>query len=329
MVDQKYHEGRGSSRAIRKKSPSSLPRPKEVVSNIITAAVSIFFMNILWSHRLINDNCHQPLLQVQLHDDENKGINLNKETKNTTAPSPYIKHCPNSAIRPITDGKYPLPLFTSSNSPIFLRLPTQLLKSYVGIEPGTLLEEKKTISRLHLNKNNPGWNIISDNDESCFRKIEQIDIFQLPHVKNWFFSKVTMNNQKSDLCTLAQLFLDGGVYVDESKSVTSVFRDIIEGVDVLFYVTIDPGNRGSLMSHSILGAPRVIRPSNDSSCTGNCVQRSVQGDGIDVPFRFIHCRCIDKRHESYLQRNERQPTKHDMPRSPLWGNDEWSEQRNK
>ncbi|KAL7466835.1 hypothetical protein ACHAXS_007109, partial [Conticribra weissflogii] len=218
--------------------------------------MSIFFMNILWSYRLINDDCHQPLLEVQLHSDGKRSINPIRGTKNKTSPSPYIEHCPDSTIHPITDGEYPLPLFTSSNSPIFLRLPTQLLKSYIGIEPGTLLEEKKTITRLQVNKNNPGWTIVSDNDESCFQKIEQIDLFQFPHVKNWFFSTATKQNQKSNLCTLAQLFLDGGVYVEENKSVTSVFRDMIEGVDALFYVAIDPGNPGSVMSHSVLGAPR-------------------------------------------------------------------------
>ena len=98
----------------------------------------------------------------------------------------------------------------------------------------------------------PGWALISDNDITCLDKIKKTNVFNNSEISMWYASNDTRGMYKSDVCRLAQLYLDGGVYLDNDLELTSSLLDILKGpVDIVSAVSLG----GNDIFQAIFAAP--------------------------------------------------------------------------
>ena len=178
-----------------------------------------------------------------------------------------ISHCPDSKVETIFDATYTLPSISNNNTdasstspshednnPKVLRIPPNLLintKSGLDSEPKFI--QQNVMKNLAFF---PGWKLISDDDASCLQKMKGIreSYVSSSDVISWFISTPTPGMFKSDLCRLAQLYLHGGVYLDNDLELTSsLMEDLMTGVEILSAVEIP--YKTSRIFQAILGSP--------------------------------------------------------------------------
>ena len=87
----------------------------------------------------------------------------------------------------------------------------------------------------------PNYTFIQDDDASCLEKIKQIPTFSKSnHTLAWFQSNETLGMLKSDACRLAQLYIDGGVYLDNDLELRTSLLDLIsDGYDIITSVALN------------------------------------------------------------------------------------------
>ncbi|KAL7521958.1 hypothetical protein ACHAWX_006655 [Stephanocyclus meneghinianus] len=99
----------------------------------------------------------------------------------------------------------------------------------------------------------PQWKVISDNDDTCLQKIKQSPAFgDSLMIADWFRNQSTPGMYKSDACRLAQLYLDGGVYLDNDLHITSSLLELLErGPEIISCINVG----GKNIFQAILAAP--------------------------------------------------------------------------
>jgi hypothetical protein len=137
------------------------------------------------------------------------------------------------------------------NSSTPIHIPTNFVmntKFGVHMEP-TLLQE----NILHNLQFFPEWKVISDNDDSCLQKIQQSPVFgDSLFIAPWFRNQSTPGMYKSDACRLAQLYLDGGVYLDNDLHIKSSLMELLEsGPEIISCINVG----GKNIFQAILAAP--------------------------------------------------------------------------
>ena len=178
-----------------------------------------------------------------------------------------LSHCPDSKVRTIFDVTYTLPFNNNGtsasstspsqddNNPNVIRIPPNLLaNSKSGLD-----KELKFIQQNVIRNSAyfPGWKSISDDDASCLQKIKKIKESSISSTDmvSWFISHQTPGKFKSDLCRLAQLYLHGGVYLDNDLELTSsLIDDLMTGVEIISAVEADFGQPLGIFQ-AILGSP--------------------------------------------------------------------------
>ncbi|KAL7549242.1 hypothetical protein ACHAWF_012530 [Thalassiosira exigua] len=107
----------------------------------------------------------------------------------------------------------------------------------------------------------PGWRVILDDDNTCKQKITEVNIIEKTAMEKWYNDEKIGGKFKSGLCRLAQLYLDGGVYLDNDLELISSLGGILER-DVDIVTSLD--RNGAEIFQAILGASkghRLIRHS--------------------------------------------------------------------
>ncbi|KAL7524005.1 hypothetical protein ACHAWF_000782, partial [Thalassiosira exigua] len=168
-------------------------------------------------------NIFRFFLTLHSRDTGNEALSSKKVLRNITIKS---RHRPSSSYH--TDS------FPSKRIPRNI-----LLNSKNGID------HLSPLIKLNIQRNIdlfPGWRVISDDDNSCMNKssLAYTSIFGSlslsfnSTLEKWYSDKKIEGKFKSDLCRLAQLYLDGGVYLDNDLELTSSLGDIFEhDVDVV------------------------------------------------------------------------------------------------
>ena len=73
------------------------------------------------------------------------------------------------------------------------------------------------------------FTLIQDNDTTCLQKMKQIPTFaNSNHTLAWFQNKETPGMLKSDACRLAQLYIHGGIYLDNDLELKRSIMDLIQ-----------------------------------------------------------------------------------------------------
>ena len=178
-----------------------------------------------------------------------------------------LSHCPDSKVQTIFDTRYKLPsnnkngttvstLLTSQedSNPEVLRIPPNvLINSKSGLDKEPEIIQQNVMRNLAFF---PGWKLISDDDSSCLQKMKYIKEFSdsSSNMAFWFISDQTLGMLKSDICRLAQLYLHGGVYLDNDLELTSsLMEDLLTGVEILSALELNRKPPG--IFQAILGSP--------------------------------------------------------------------------
>jgi len=95
------------------------------------------------------------------------------------------------------------------------------------------------------------YKFISDNDQSCLQKMKNTQVFS-SGVLNWYSKQSTPGMFKSDACRLAQVYLHGGIYLDNDLQVTTSMMELVNsGHEVITCINIG----GTNIFNAILAAP--------------------------------------------------------------------------
>ena len=171
-------------------------------------------------------------------------------------------HCPFGKTRAISHQSYSTPPRFLSHLSYTQELDSSLAR-VLRIPPNILVNSKDGFEELpELHQWNvkrnldifQGWNFVSDSDASCLRKIQLTDALQhSPKVIQWFTHNNTNGKYKSDVCRLVQLYLHGGLYLDNDIQLlsSSFATQIMQGVDVISSLNV----KGTAIFQAILGAP--------------------------------------------------------------------------
>jgi hypothetical protein len=115
------------------------------------------------------------------------------------------------------------------------KIPNKLLfnsKGGLAHENDLIKENTIRIQKVFAN-----WTVTDDTDETCLKKILSLDFMKsgTAAVEHWYKSGSTNRQRKSELCRMAQIYLEGGVYVDNDLGLleTSLLVEDLEGMDVL------------------------------------------------------------------------------------------------
>ncbi|EED95055.1 predicted protein [Thalassiosira pseudonana CCMP1335] len=162
-----------------------------------------------------------------------------------------LSHCSNSTAQTLSHSLYPqLPLPTPKWELGVLRIPSNIL---INSKEGHEREPDFIQSNIQNNLNFfPGWNLISDDDTSCLQKLKQVDVYNTSEIETWFTSKA-IGVYKSDVCRMAQLYLHGGIYLDNDLELMSpaILEDLESGFDVVSAISLTKKE----IFQAILGAP--------------------------------------------------------------------------
>jgi len=118
--------------------------------------------------------------------------------------------------------------------------PNFIINTKSGLHNEPLLIQKNVENNLFLF---PNYTFIQDDDTSCLEKMKQIPTFaKSNHTLAWFQSNQTPGMFKSDACRLAQLYIHGGVYLDNDLELRFSILDLISrGYD--FITSVDLGGK--------------------------------------------------------------------------------------
>ena len=82
---------------------------------------------------------------------------------------------------------------------------------------------------LDMIKLHKGWKVIFDDDRNCAKKIMSLNKILGNSTLYWFTSENKYGKYRSDLCRIVQLFISGGVYLDNDIQLlyhwSSVFKE--------------------------------------------------------------------------------------------------------
>jgi hypothetical protein len=162
-----------------------------------------------------------------------------------------LSHCSKSTAQTLSHSLYPqLPLPIPNRQLGLLRIPSNIL---INSKDGHEREPDFIQSNIQNNLNFfPGWNLISDDDTSCLQKLKQVAVYNTSEIETWFTSKA-IGVYKSDVCRMAQLYLHGGIYLDNDLGLMSsaILEDLESGFDVVSAISL---NKKEIFQ-AILGAP--------------------------------------------------------------------------
>ncbi len=168
-----------------------------------------------------------------------------------------LEHCPNATTHTLTNERYPVPTYIQSETLHSFRIPPQILLNNITDHRKEKTLGRSVASKFYFDMFLPGWKVISDDELSCFHTINQIDFFKSPDVELWYFSGFSSSSDKKDLCMLAQLFINGGIFVSsEYEFQISLLDQLARGVDALVLEGIEIQDDVAILSVSALGAPR-------------------------------------------------------------------------
>ncbi|KAL7553624.1 hypothetical protein ACHAWF_016928 [Thalassiosira exigua] len=87
----------------------------------------------------------------------------------------------------------------------------------------------------------------------CKKNISEVNTIETLVAEKWYNNVNIEGKYKSNLCRLAQLYLDGGVYLDNDLELTSSLGGILDqNADVV--ISLNP--RGNLIFQAILGSTK-------------------------------------------------------------------------
>lgn len=166
-----------------------------------------------------------------------------------------LMHCPDHTANATSRAVYPLPLLKdqqTSSEVNTLRIPPNMI---INSKDGHNSEPDFIQANIQSNLNKlPGWSMISDDDATCLQKIQRIDAYNSSEMmEQWFNSPQTKGMFKSDVCRMAQLYLHGGLYLDNDVELVSsaVLNDLKGGFDLVSSIALG----GELIFQAILAAP--------------------------------------------------------------------------
>ena len=138
----------------------------------------------------------------------------------------------------------------SHNAQITTHIPPNfIINTKSGLHNEPLLIQQNVKNNLFLF---PNYTFIQDDDASCLEKMKQIPTFaNSNHTFAWFQSNDTLGMLKSDACRLAQLYIHGGVYLDNDLELRTSLLDLIsDDYDIITSVSLDE----SLIFQAIVAA---------------------------------------------------------------------------
>lgn len=105
--------------------------------------------------------------------------------------------------------------------------PNFIINTKAGLHNEPLLIQQNVQNNLLLFPNY--YKFIADNDTTCLQKMKQIPTFaKSNHTLSWFQNKETPGMLKSDACRLAQLYIHGGIYLDNDLELKRSIVDLIQ-----------------------------------------------------------------------------------------------------
>ena len=159
------------------------------------------------------------------------------------------------------------PLFREGargNNTSTLQIPTTLIMNYKSLTglPRLISNNVESLKQMH-----PTWKHIFDDDASCLEKVFSTTAsFNLPQqrLRKWWIE--VEGKIRSDLCRLSQLYLDGGVYLDNDLDLRISLSDILRADDRFFSVwaatyrdnisgKVRGGESDGIVFQAIMGAP--------------------------------------------------------------------------
>ena len=116
--------------------------------------------------------------------------------------------------------------------------PNFIINTKSGLHNEPLFIQENVKNNLFLF---PNYTFIQDNDASCLEKMKQIPTFaNSNHTLAWFQSNDTLGMLKSDACRLAQLYIHGGLYLDNDLELRTSLLDLIsDGYDIITSVALN------------------------------------------------------------------------------------------
>ena len=84
------------------------------------------------------------------------------------------------------------------------------------------------------------WSVVFDTDDSCIDKID--GLLHAPEAVAWYRDVRTLGKHRSDLCRLAQLYLTGGLYVDNDLEVATSLWKHVSTKQVTTVLSVDAHN---------------------------------------------------------------------------------------
>lgn len=120
-------------------------------------------------------------------------------------------------------------LVTAKKSPS--GIPTNLIFNYKDnfLKNSTSTNRYIYSNVLNMIELHQGWNVIFDDDRECAKKILSLNDILGNSTLYWFTNGNKYGKYRSDLCRIVQLFLSGGVYIDNDIQLlhhwSSVFQE--------------------------------------------------------------------------------------------------------
>lgn len=108
---------------------------------------------------------------------------------------------------------------------------------------------KANVQKMHTMHEH--WNFIIDDDKSCVQKLRQLS-FVTPKTIQWYETTNKLGKYRSDVCRLAQLWLHGGVYLDNDFEMLLPLDTVLTGQHTMVTAR---AMGGTTVFQAILAAP--------------------------------------------------------------------------
>ena len=89
---------------------------------------------------------------------------------------------------------------------------------------------------LEMIRIHPNWSVVFDDDTQCANKIKQLD-FLGDSTLHWFTTDNQYGKYRSDLCRLVQLYISGGLYIDNDVQLLEPW-DLIYAAEKCDFITV-------------------------------------------------------------------------------------------